>query len=202
MHLLRTACVAALVASFAAAYAAVASQHIPFTMVDGLIQVRASLAGGAPVPLLVDLGAGVDVFSQETARSLNVAADGRFTSWRMSGERVDIATTTLPSIALAGFVIDRPTVGVWKGLDGSGFAGLISATAFRNAAVTFDFVSHELIVEDPASLKAIERTAVRVPLALQDDRGISLGLFAPFEFGNGASGLCEIDAGSQAPFHR
>jgi hypothetical protein len=57
-----------------------------------------------------------------------------------------------------------------------------------------------LIVEDPASLKAIERTATRVPLALQDDRGISLGLFAPFEFGNGASGLCEIDTGSQAYF--
>jgi hypothetical protein len=199
MHVLRIACIAASIASFSAAPAH-ASQRIPFTLVDGLIQVRASLAGGAPVPLLVDLGAGIDVVSQEAARSLNVTPDGRFTSWRMSGDRVDIPTATLPSIALGTFVIERPAVGVWKGLDGSGFAGLISATAFRNAAVTFDFVSHELIVEDPASLKEIERTAFRVPLALQDDRGISLGIFAPFEFGNGASGLCEIDTGSQAYF--
>ena len=131
---------------------------------------------------------------------MNLAADGRYTNWRMSGERVDIATATLPSISLGGFVVDHPTVGVWKGLDGSGFAGLISATAFRNVAVTFDFVSHELIVEDPSSMKAIERDRVRVPLALADDRGISLGLFAPFEFGNGASGSCEVDTGSQGYF--
>jgi hypothetical protein len=77
---------------------------------------------------------------------------------------------------------------------------LISATAFRNVAVTFDFVSHELVVEDPVSMKAIERDRVRIPLAIADDRGISLDLFAPFEFGNGANGLCEIDTGSQGYF--
>jgi hypothetical protein len=195
----RVVCIAALAASLSTP-SALASERIPFTAVDGLIQVRASLAGGPPVPLLVDLGAGLDVLSSETARSLDLPVNGRYTNWRMSGERVDIATATLPSIALGGFVVDHPTVGVWKGLDGSGFAGLISATAFRNVAVTFDFVSHELVVEDPASMKAIERDRVRVPLALADDRGISLGLFAPFEFGNGATGSCEIDTGSQGYF--
>jgi hypothetical protein len=195
----RAACIAAIAASVSAPSAS-ASERIPFTAVDGLIQVRASLAGGPPVALLVDLGAGLDVLSAETARSLNLATDGRYTNWRMSGERVDIATATLPSISLGGFVVDHPTVGVWRGLDGSGFAGLISATAFRNVAVTFDFVSHELIVEDPSSMKAIERDRVRVPLALADDRGISLGLFAPFEFGNGASCSCELDTGSQGYF--
>jgi Aspartyl protease len=195
----RAACIAAIAASLSTP-CALASERIPFTAVDGLIQVRASLAGGPPVPLLVDLGAGLDVLSAETARSLDLPVDGRYTNWRMSGERVDIATATLPSIALAGFVVDHPTVGVWKGLDGSGFAGLISATAFRNVAVTFDFVSHELIVEDPTSMKAIQRDRIRVPLALADDRGISLDLFAPFEFGNGATGSCEIDTGSQGYF--
>ncbi|HEY1428828.1 MAG TPA: aspartyl protease family protein, partial [Candidatus Tumulicola sp.] len=195
----RAACIVAVAASLSTP-SALASEHIAFTTVDGLIQVHASLAGGPAVPLLVDLGAGIDVLSAETARSLNLTANGRYTNWRMSGERVDIATTTLSSIALGGFVVDHPTVGVWKGLDGSGFAGLISATAFRDVAVTFDFVSHELIVEDPASMKAIERDRVRVPLAFADDRGISLDLFAPFDFGNGANGACEIDTGSQGYF--
>jgi hypothetical protein len=199
VQLFRAACVAALAASVSTR-PALASERIPFTAVDGLIEVRASLAGGPPVPLLVDLGAGLDIVSAETARSLNLSEDGRYTNWRMSGERVDIPTATVESIVLGGFVVDHPTVGVWKGLDGSGFAGLLSATAFRNVAVTFDFVSHELIVEDPASMKAIERDRVRVPLAVADDRGISLGLFASFEFGNGAAGLCEVDTGSQGYF--
>jgi Aspartyl protease len=178
-----------------------AAETIPFTIVDGgLVQVRASIAGGAPVPLLVDLGAGIDVLSAEAANSLHLTAGGRYTNWRMSGERVDIATTALPSISLGSFVIDHPTVGVWKGLDGSGVAGLISATAFRNVAVTFDFAAHQLTIEDPASLKAIESRGVRVPLSIADDRGISLGIFAPFEFGNGVSGLCEVDTGSQGYF--
>ena len=38
--------------------------------------------------------------------------------------------------------------------------------------------------------------ASSVPLVLQDDLGISLGLFARFDFGNGKTGLCEIDTGS------
>jgi hypothetical protein len=199
MHFLRAACIAVITVSLAAPPAS-ASERIPFTLVDGLIGVRASVGGGLPVPMLVDLGAGLDVLSAESAGSLGLTADGRYTNWRMSGERVDIATAVLPSIALGRLVLDHPTVGIWKGLDGSGFAGLISATAFRNVAVTFDFASHELIVEDPASMQAIERDSVRVPLALADDRGISLGLFAPFEFGNGVTGLCEIDTGSQGYF--
>ena len=36
-----------------------------------------------------------------------------------------------------------------------------------------------------------------MPLFLQDDFGISLGVFGRFDFGNGKSGLCEIDTGKQ-----
>src|SRR5579871_6051949 len=39
--------------------------------------------------------------------------------------------------------------------------------------------------------------STRVPLLLQDDLGIALGLFARFDFGGGKIGLCEIDTGAQ-----
>jgi hypothetical protein len=201
MRLLRLSASVAVIIAWLSASPAMAAETIPFTVVDGgLIQVHASIAGGTPVPLLVDLGAGIDVLSQEAADELHLTANGRYTSWRMRGERVDIPTGTVSSIALGSFVIDRPTVGVWKGMNGSGVAGLISATAFRDTAVTFDFVRDRLIIEDPASLKAIESRSIRIPLSLADDRGISLGIFAPFEFGNGARGLCEVDTGSQGYF--
>jgi hypothetical protein len=177
--------------------AANAVDHIPFTQVNGgLIQVQASVDGRPPVPMLIDLGAGVDVFSSSLGRQF-VTIDGKYVSLRLSGERVDLPIGTIVSLTVGGVAIDVPRVGIWSGLDGSGVEGLISATAFRNIATTFDFRNHELIVEDAQTLPERKRAATRIPLILQDDLGIALGLFARFDFGGGVSGLCEIDTGSQ-----
>jgi hypothetical protein len=177
--------------------AASAVDHIPFTEVNGgLIQVQGSVDGRPPVPMLIDLGAGVDVFSSSLGREF-VTVDGKYVSLRLSGERVDLPIGTIVSLTVGGVTIDVPRVGIWSGLDGSGVEGLISATAFRNIATTFDFRNHELIVEDAQTLPERKRAATRIPLILQDDLGIALGLFARFDFGRGVSGLCEIDTGSQ-----
>jgi hypothetical protein len=178
----------ALTALCIAPRAARAVQTIPFTEVNGgLIQVQGSVDGRAPVPVLIDLGAGVDVLSTELGRQF-VLVSGKYVSLRLTGERVDLPIGTIVSLAIGGVPIDAPHVGVWSGLDGSGIAGLVSATAFRN---------HQVIIEDAQSFPERERAAERVPLMLQDDLGIALGIFARFDFGNGKTGLCEIDTGSQ-----
>ncbi len=180
---------------------AVAAERIPFHLADGgLVEVIAGINGGTPQPLLVDLGAGVDVLAADAARHLNVVPDGHYTSFRMSGERVDLDTASLASIVLGSYTITHPTVGVWDGLNGSGIAGLISATAFQTTPVTFDYAQQQLTIEDAASLGDRVKTATRVPLILQEDRGIALGIFARFDFGHGQSGICEIDTGSQGFF--
>ncbi len=193
-------CAATAIASLSLAFApraAIAVDHIPFTEVDGgLIQVQASVDGRPPVPMLVDLGAGIDVFASSLGRQF-VTIDGKYVSLRLSGERVDLPIGTIVSLAVGDVTLDVPRVGVWSGLDGSGVEGLISATAFRNIATTFDFRNHELVVEDAQTFPDRKRTATRVPLILQDDLGISLGLFARFDFGAGVTGLCELDTGSQ-----
>jgi|HubBroStandDraft_5_1064220.scaffolds.fasta_scaffold00013_2 hypothetical protein len=187
----------ALTALCIAPRAARAVQTIPFTEVNGgLIQVQGSVDGRAPVPVLIDLGAGVDVLSTELGRQF-VLVSGKYVSLRLTGERVDLPIGTIVSLAIGGVPIDAPHVGVWSGLDGSGIAGLVSATAFRNIATTFDFRNHQVIIEDAQSFPERERAAERVPLMLQDDLGIALGIFARFDFGNGKTGLCEIDTGSQ-----
>jgi hypothetical protein len=86
---------------------------------------------------------------------LHFQADGRYTNWLMSGERVDIPTGTIASIAL------------------------------RNTPVTFDYVHHQMIVEDAASLAERKRTSTRIAIELQDDRGIALDIFARFDFATG-----------------
>jgi hypothetical protein len=176
---------------------ALAVDTIPFTQVNGgLIEVQGSVDGTAPVPMLVNLGAGVDVLSTELGRRF-VVVKGKYVSLRLTGERVDLPIGNVLTLALGPVHLEAPNVGIWSGLDGTGIGGLISATAFRNIATTFDFHNHQIVIEDAQTFPDRVRTAIRVPVILQDDLGIALGIFARFDFGGGKTGLCEIDTGSQ-----
>ena len=175
---------------------AVAIDTIPFTDVKGgLIEVQGSVDGSAAVPMLVNLGAGVDVLSTKVGRRF-VVVGGKYVSLRLSGERVDLPIGKVRTLSLGGVRVEAPNVGVWSGLDGTGIEGLISATAFRNIATTFDFHNHQIVIEDAQTFPDRIRPATKVPVLLQDDLGIALGIFARFDFGGGKSGLCEIDTGS------
>ena len=146
--------------------------------------------------MLVNLGAGVDVLSTELGRRF-VVVKGKYVSLRLTGERVDLPIGNVLTLALGPVHLDAPNVGIWSGLDGTGIAGLISATAFRNIATTFDFHNHQIVIEDAQTFPDRVRSAIRLPVILQDDLGIALGIFARFDFGGGRTGLCEIDTGSQ-----
>lgn len=62
----RISIVALAVAMLAAPRAALAVDTIPFTEVNGgLIQVQGSVDGLPPVPMLVNLGAGIDVLATD-----------------------------------------------------------------------------------------------------------------------------------------
>jgi hypothetical protein len=174
---------------------ALAIDTIPFTPVNGLIQVQGSVDGGAPVPMLVNLGAGIDVLSTNVGRRF-VRVSGKYVSLRLSGERVDLPIGNVDSLTIGGVSLQAPHVGIWSGLDGTGADGLISATAFRNITTTFDFRTQKVIIEDAETFPERIRVATRIPLILQDDLGIALGVFARFDFGGGKIGLCEIDTGS------
>ena len=174
---------------------ALAIDTIPFTPVNGLIQVQGSVDGGAPVPMLVNLGAGIDVLSTNVGRRF-VRVNGKYVSLRLSGERVDLPIGNVDSLTIGGVRLQVPHIGIWSGLDGTGADGLISATAFRNITTTFDFRTQKVIIEDAETFPERIRIATRIPLILQDDLGIALGVFARFDFGGGKIGLCEIDTGS------
>jgi hypothetical protein len=176
---------------------ALAIDTIPFSETNGgLIQVQGSVDGSAPVPMLGNLGAGVDVLSGDAGRRF-VLIDGKYVSLRLTGERVDLPIGKVLSLAIGGVQIEAAHVGIWDGLAGAGVNGLISATAFRNVTTTFDFGDHQIIIEDAQTFPQRVMTATRLPIVLQDDLGIALAIFARFDFGGGKTGLCEIDAGSQ-----
>lgn len=173
-------------------YAAGAVETIPFTYENGLIKLEGSVDGQAPVPMLLDLGAGIDVLSERLAHL--VSLQGKYSTLRLTGQRLDLPMGKVVSLQLGNAKIGDSTVGVWNGLYATrGVDGLISAEAFRDTDVTVDFNAHQIVVEDSVSFPERRRTATRVPLVLQDDLGVALAVFARFDFGNGHSGLCLID---------
>ena len=175
---------------------ALAVDTIPFTLVKGgLIEVQGSIDGASPVPMLVNLGAGVDVLASDLGQRY-VRVNGKYVSLRLTGERVDLPIGQVNSFAIGGVQIDAPHVGIWKGLDTTGADGLISATAFRAIDTTFDFRTNQIIIEDAQSFPERVRIEPKIPVILQDDLGIALAVFARFDFGGGKTGLCEIDTGS------
>lgn len=177
--------------------AAYAVDRIPFTVANGLVEVQGAVDGSSPVPMLVNLGAGVDVLSTDLGRRF-VVIQGKYVSLRLTGERVDLPIGIVQSLAIGGVRIEAPHVGIWSGLDGTANGGLISATAFRNVTTTFDFRNDEIVIEDAQTFPDRTRQTARVPIVLQDDLGIALGLFVRFDFGAGRTGLCEIDTGSSS----
>ena len=191
----RIAAVAAAIACLVPAHA-LAVDTVPFSDgPGGTIVVQASIDGRAPIPMAVDLGAGLDVLSSRAARSL-VAVTGKYATLRLTGQRADIPYGTVLSLAAGPVRLDAPVIGVWDGLNGTGIDGLISATAFANIATTFDYRAHQLIVEDAVTFSDRKRTASRVPILVRDDIGIALDLFARFDLGGGKSALCQIVTGS------
>ncbi|HTA38851.1 MAG TPA: hypothetical protein VK760_07240 [Candidatus Acidoferrales bacterium] len=176
---------------------ALAVESIPFTDVNGgQIQVQASVDGKPPVPMLIDLGAGVNVLSASYGGPLVFGPVNKYSTFRLKGERLNLTMQQVVSLSLAGVALDDLNVGVWKGLDGTGVNGLISAMSFRNTATTFDFRAHTIVVEDAQTMAERKRIGIRVPIVVVDDRSIGLSIFAQFDFGNGKSGICQIDTGS------
>jgi hypothetical protein len=189
--------IGAAILAWSQARPAVAVDTVPFTDVNGgLIEVQGSVDGQPAVPMLVNLGAGVDVLSSELGRRY-VAVNGKYVSLRLTGERVDLPIGKVVSLAIGGVNVDAARVGIWHGLDGTGVDGLISATAFRNIDTTFDFRNRQIVIEDAQTFPERVRSAIKIPLILQDDLGVALAVFARFDFGGGRTGLCEIDTGSQ-----
>jgi hypothetical protein len=166
---------------------------VPFTVNAGALTVQGSINGQA-APMLVDLGVGIDVLSRRLgAREVNLYS--KYVTLTLTGQRVDVPIGTVVSLALGEYRLDGQTFGVWNGLDATPYQAVVSATAFRNVTATFDYKAHQISIEDAVSFPDRRRTAIRVPLILQDELGIALGLFAQFDLGNGQTGTCVVNTG-------
>jgi hypothetical protein len=162
---------------------------------DGMVIVPATLGGTLPIHVIFDTGAGLDVFAPSLIEKFHGMPAGKFTGFRMTGERLDISLYIVPELSIGPVVKKDAVVGSWDVLDKFHLDGIISLSDFRHQALTFDFARKELIFETDKTMSKRRSAGQTSPLQLDDQRGISLDMFSRFLFAN-QSGQCLIDTGS------
>jgi hypothetical protein len=172
------------------------SVSIPFTTnPDGLVIVPATAGGTIPIHVIFDTGAGLDALAPSLVEKLHGKPLGEFSGFRMTGERIDIPLFVISELSVGPMVKKDAVVGSWDVLDKWHLDGIISVNDFRRQPFTFDFTNKVLIFETPKTLAQRRATGRSSPLQFDDQREITLDLFAQFLIGN-LPGQCEIDTGS------
>jgi hypothetical protein len=171
--------------------------EIPFTISpEGLVMVPATLGGTISAHVIFDTGAGMDVLAPSVVDKLHGTPAGKFTAFRMWGDRLDIPLFTVSEISVGPVVRSNVVVGAWDMLDQLHLEGIVSVNDFRQQPFTLDLVNKVLVFETAKSLTQRRKTGKTSPLKFDERRDITLDIFSDFLIGN-QTGQCEIDTGSQ-----
>ncbi len=169
---------------------------IPFTTnSDGMVILPATVGGTISAQVIFDTGAGLDILAPSLIEKVHGKPAGQFTGFRMTGERLDIPLFVVPELSVGPVVKKNTLVGSWDVLDKMHLDGIVSLNDFREQPVTFDFVNKVVIFETPDSLAQRRAAATSAPMKFDDQRGITLDVFADFLVGDQPA-QCEIDTGS------
>jgi len=163
---------------------------------DEMVIVAATAGGDTPLHVILDTGAGLDILAPSLIEKLQGKPAGQFTGQRMTGERIDVPLFTISELAIGPIARKDAVVGSFDALDKMHLDGIIAVNDFREQAVTFDFVNRVFVFETAKTLARRRAEGKSAPIQFDDQRGISLDVFAKFLIGN-QPGQCEIDTGSQ-----
>jgi Aspartyl protease len=159
---------------------AVTEDSVPFTLdSDGHILFKAMI-DGVEGNFIFDTGAGINVLSKSFFDKLPhmVAADGVFTGFRATGDRIDSRLYYAKELS-----IGKNTFGLsaltYFDMGPVPFDGIISIKNFEKDVIfTIDYSAKTLTFAPRKNLSALEKGAKGViPLQLQDERGICLDIF-------------------------
>ena len=191
-----------LVAFLACSLPALAEPALPSsipltTNPDATLTIPATLGSDTQIRVMLDTGAGIDIFAPSLIAKVHGRPAGQFTGFRMFGERLDAPLYVLPRLAVGPVVKQDVVVAGWELLDKMHLDGIVAVRDLRGQPFTLDLPGRQLTFESTATLARRAAAGKAVPLQMDDVRGTYLDLFAQFSIA-GKPGQCEIDTGSQA----
>jgi hypothetical protein len=174
------------------------SASIPFTLADGRLCVEVSVEGRAPLPFLLDTGAG-NVMTPEAAKSLSIEGSGSVPlsgagESQASGQFANVQTLRLGRVqvlnqqfviaSLPAFLQDRGNL--------PPIAGLVGAELLRRFPTTIDYQHHLLTFYRPGSVPPRPANAQEIKLLFKDGHP-----FLSVEV-DGVAGVFGLDTGDSS----
>lgn len=134
--------------------------------VGRLVTVDAVIEGDE-ARLLFDTGGGQTLISPEVADRIGCAPSGRSTSYRMSGERIDVPLCHDVSVSIGGVAFENQELGVWDVQavlpdDVPPVDGVLSLKTFATQPFTLDLGAGILTLETAASFRDRVRGMTRL----------------------------------------
>lgn len=158
-----------------------AQTSIPFELTnEGHILIKASV-NGVEGSFLFDTGGGLTLITKTFSDKLSGLhkQDGGYTSFRATGEKINIDLYDATSLVIGAYKEKSPVVTIIDVKIGS-IDGLISLMSFRDQPVTIDYEHKKLTFETKKSVAAIKATAKIIPLQLEYSRDKAMDIFAYF----------------------
>jgi hypothetical protein len=121
--------------------------------------------------------------------------DGYFTGFRATGEALKLRLYEVNDIEIGDLTLRDPAITVLDA-DLGDVDGLISLACFRNRPFTVDFAGKKLCLETGRSLAERARVGKKVPIQLDDDRGISLDMFTRVRVNDSLTLQIVLDSGA------
>ena len=136
----------------------------------GIETIKATVDGQEGT-YLFDSGIGTSGVTPAVAAAIGCKPWGKITGFRATGERLDVPRCNSSTVKIGAFATTLPQLSVFvlarfMGPASAGLAGAIGLDVFVGRTVTLDVANHQLAMEDAASLEAIRKTAVEVPIRL------------------------------------
>ncbi|RZL74890.1 MAG: hypothetical protein EOP66_11430, partial [Sphingomonas sp.] len=144
---------------------------LPLSASSAGIETIKATVDGQEGTYLFDSGIGTSGVTPAVAAAIGCKPWGKITGFRATGERLDVPRCNSSTVKIGAFATTLPQLSVFDlarfmGPASAGLAGAIGLDVFVGRTVTLDVANHQLAIEDAASLKAIRKTAVEVPIRL------------------------------------
>ena len=144
---------------------------LPLSASSAGIETIKATVDGQEGTYLFDSGIGTSGVTPAVAAAIGCKPWSKITGFRATGERLDVPRCNNSTVKIGAFATTLPQLSVlnlarFMGPASAGLAGAIGLDVFVGRTVTLDVANHQLAIEDAASLEAIRKTAVEVPIRL------------------------------------
>ena len=174
-----------------------AQEIIPLTILNSGHIVFTAKVNGVEGKFIFDTGGGITILTNKFSSKLHdiTKQDGVLTGFRATGERLNLNLYKINELSIGKFVDKNPIVSIID-VNLPGCDGIISLMPFQNQPFTLDLKNKILVLETHQSITKRKAAGETIKLYPDQNRGLSLTVFADFVLNNKKTLQFLLDSGA------